>query len=507
MTEEFLTSPSTSPKKHLILILCTRTPLKTRFTISRLRGHLRKTAEYSTFADSQRKKAKGQGTEYKWEDVVRRVHFLGVEADLCDLNSVYALADKLVNGTVGSPEATTMDGGKLPYGSPGTHTYSEDVNQDYWALSQKPGSSGAQRSWGWGLNGIRLPRLDAIILNAGIGGWIGLNWPLAVKEVMTDIIQGVTWPSYKLADMGAVTNPQNSSSKGTSGDEEKNPFLSSKEQSQEPPLGKVFCSNIFGHYILAHELMPLLSRPASPSSKSGGKVIWMSSVEAMSSIYPNAEDIQGLQSTTPYESSKRLADVLALTSELPSVQQSSASFFDSQDSVSSSKSKFTGGEEDDLPSVKARLYVTHPGIFVSEIIPLHAVLVFIYQFVFYFVRWIGSPWHTIDPWKAAVAPVWVALSDDELLEDVGGTKSKWGSATNASGEERVMKTEVPGWGWDGVVGAALDADKIKGRKRGAIDVDKEAREEFEVLGGKCWKQMEELRKEWEVVLGVKATTK
>jgi 3-keto steroid reductase len=498
-----LTSPSTSPKKHLILILCTRAPIKTRFTISRLRGDLRKIAEYSSFADAQRKKAKSQGAEYKWEDVVRRVHFLGVEADLCDLNSVYALADKLVNGTVGSPEATTMDGGKLPYGSPGTHSFSEDIKQDYWALSQKEGSSGAQRSWGWGLSGIRLPRLDVIVLNAGIGGWIGLNWPLAIKEVLMDVVQGVTWPTFKLADMGAVTKPQTSSSNTTSDDDDAKPLLSSQERSNEPPLGKVFCSNIFGHYLLAHELMPLLSKPASTSSKSGGKVVWMSSIEAMSSAFLDAEDIQGLRSTTSYESTKRLADVLALTSDLPSVQRYSTSFFNIKDTVSASRSRIIDTDDDNLPVLKPKLYVTHPGVFASEIIPLHAILVFIYKFVFLFARWIGSPWHTIDPWKAAVAPVWVTLADEELLEDLEGTKFKWGSATDTSGEERVMKTEVPGWGWDGVVGTAIDAEKRKGRKKGAVDLTKDQREEFEILGAKCWRQMEALRKEWETVLGVK----
>lgn len=432
---------------------------------------------------------------------MRRVHFLGVEADLCDLKSAYALADKLVNGTVGSPEATTMDGGKLPYGSPGTHSFSEDVKQDYWALSQKPGSSGAQRSWGWGLSGIRLPRLDAVILNAGIGGWTGLNWPLAVKEVLSDVVQGVTWPNYKLADVGAVIRSQTSSS--TVSSDEAQPLLPAQEKTSEPPLGKVFCSNVFGHYLLAHELMPLLSKAASSSSRSGGKVIWMSSVEAMSSEYLDADDVQALHSLHPYESTKRLTDVLALSSYLPSVQHHSASFFNIEETVSGSKSTTTVDDDDNLPLVKPRLYVTHPGIFASEIMPLHAILVFIYKFVFLVARWIGSPWHTIDPWKAAVAPVWVALADEELLDDLDGTKYKWGSATDSSGEERVMKTEVPGWGWDGAVGAVVDAERRKGRKKGVTDVTKEEREEFEVLGGKCWRQMEALRKQWETVLGLK----
>lgn len=120
------------------------------------------------------------------------MHFIGLEVDLCDLKSVYALANKLVNGTVGSPDATTMDGLRLPHGSPGTQSFSEDIKQDRWALAQEPGSIGAQRSWGWGLSGIKIPRLDAVILNAGIGGWVGVDFVHAVKEILSDPIDAIT---------------------------------------------------------------------------------------------------------------------------------------------------------------------------------------------------------------------------------------------------------------------------------------------------------------------------
>ncbi len=82
---------------------------------------------------------------------------------------------------------------------------------------------------------------------------------------------------------------------------------------------------------------------------------------------------------------------------------------------------------------------------------------------------------------------------------------KWGSATDTGGNERVMKTEVDGWGWNGEVGSALDKENMKGRKPGAVALTKEAREDFEVLGGKCWGKMEELREEWEGILGVKGS--
>lgn len=430
---------------------------------------------------------------------MQRVHFIGVEADLCDLTSVYALADKLVNGTVGSPDATTMDGLKLPHGSPGTASYSPDVQQDPWALSQKPGSIGAQRSWGWGLSELRLPRLDVIILSAGMGGWTGLDWWNAVKTVLFDTVQAVTWPTYKLSDVGALTKPQSTfkSAKTSDDDEEKQPLLSEKTP-DEPPLGLVFCSNIFGHYILAHELMPLLSVPETPTSTSGGKIILISSVEGLESTF-SISDIQGLRAPHPYESSKRLLDVMALSSELPSVSRIAAPFFDASKPTTAVRSTHAA-------TVKPKIYLSHPGIFASEIFPLPWILVAIYKWVFLVARWLGSPWHPIEPYKAAVAPVWLALTSNSTLEEMescGARKSKWGSATDASGNERVMKTEVEGWGWNGELGTEIAGERLVGRNRDARPLTREAKEDFEVLGGKCWGKMEELRGEWEGILGVR----
>ncbi|KAJ5042961.1 uncharacterized protein L3040_004351 [Drepanopeziza brunnea f. sp. 'multigermtubi'] len=495
LIDEFFTSPSTTPNRHLILILCTRSPMKTRYTISRLRAHLRILVDHSQWAKQQRAKAAEQGGEYRWEETVQRVHFLGVEVDLCDLRSVYRLADKLVNGTVGSPDATLMDGGKLPHGSPGTASYDPDMKQDRWALSQEPGSIGAQRSWGWGLSGLRIPRLDAVILSAGIGGWVGLNWPLAVRTVMFDTVEAVTWPRYKVSSLGSlVKNPTGVK------DEASQPLLENQEKPDEPPLGEVFCANVFGHYILAHELMPLLSRTATPSSTTSGKIIWVSSIEAVDDKF-SIDDIQGLESAAPYEASKRLMDLLALTSSLPSVQRLASSYFDSSNTTTAKK----GTAEESGTLIQPQIYLTHPGIFASEIMPLPSLLVLIYKLVFLFARWIGSPWHLIEPYKAAVAPVWLSLTHVEELNDAEGNglkKAKWGSATDTGGGERVMKTEVPGWGWNGDVEDTAEIQKRKGRKRDAVDLTKERREEFEVLGGKCWAQMEELRKEWEGILGV-----
>ncbi|RDW88981.1 hypothetical protein BP6252_01013 [Coleophoma cylindrospora] len=483
MIDEFLTSPSTPPTKHLVLIITTRTPLKTRFTLSRLRQHLRSLAEYSDYSKKQQKLAKAQGREYKWEDTVQRVHFLGVEVDLCDLNSVYALADKLVNGTLGTPDATTYDGLKLPAGSPGTAGYRPDVQQDQWALSQAEGSTGRMRSWGWGLSGIKIPRLDVVVWNAGIGGWSGLHWPKAIWTILTDVIQATTWPVYKLVAPQTVLRPQCDGDHGSSGETQ-------SLLNKEPSLGNVFCANLFGHYILTHEIMPLLSRPASPSATAGGKIIWISSIEAVPSKF-SLDDLQGLKAPEPYESSKRLTDLLCMSATLPAAEKASASFFDQPQA------------EGRIKILKPRSYAAHPGIFVSEIFPVAQILKYLFEAVLYVARWLGSPWHPITAYKAAVAPVWIALTDDEQLQRMNATRSKWGSATDRSGHERVMRTEVPGWGWDGVDEDGHEGATKIGRQRGAVDATKESREEFEIMGAECWREMEGLRRQWEEVLQIK----
>ncbi|KAG9245688.1 hypothetical protein BJ878DRAFT_500353 [Calycina marina] len=494
LIDEFLTSPNTPLAKHLILILCTRTPIKTRYAISRLRGHVRKVADYSPFAAQCRAKAAAAGTEYKWEHTVMRVHFIGVEADLCDLKSVYACAHRLVNGTVGSPDATTYDGLRLPHGSPGTQAFSDNVVQDRWALSQQPGSSGFQRSWGWGLSGVRIPRIDAVVLNAGIGGWTGVDFVMATKDILLDLCEAVTWPRFKISEVGTLVRPQASFRRVATAGEQRT-LVEEKEGVDEPPLGEVFCSNVFGHYILAHELMPLLSRPASITAKAGGKIIWLSSVEGATL---NIDDIQGLKAPAAYESSKQLIDFLVFGSELSAVKRVAATFFDVPDGSSKAEGAATKDKQ-----AKPRMFVTHPGIFASEILPLNFILVALYKFVFLIARWCGSPWHSISPDKAAVAPVWVALADEETVENMDMHNIKWGSSTDRGGNERVIHTDVPGWGWDGTLEGAAEGKNRIGRRKTAVDLTKEAREDFEDMAAKCWRQMEDLRKMWESILGVK----
>ncbi|OCL07565.1 3-keto-steroid reductase [Glonium stellatum] len=327
------------------------------------------------------------------------------------------------------------------------------------------------------------PKLNAAILNAGIGGWEGLDWLTAIYTLLTDWVHAVTYPSYKVSGVGWLTKPQIPASGNT-------------EKPEEPPLGEVFCANVFGHYLLCHYLAPLLSAHKADEG-TVGRIIWTSSLEAYAHTF-SLHDFQGLASSMPYEASKRLTDILALTAELPSTAPFVARYLSSNRplSVSKSKSSMSNANKN---TIKPKIYLTHPGICSTGIMPLHHLLTYLMTLAFYIARWLGSQWHGVTAWNGACAPAWVALAQQNTLDAMEERegKGKWGSATDWWGKERVERTEVEGWGWGGVVGERI---RKKGRRRGVKDLTERDRKQFEELGRDCWKEMEQLREEWEARL-------
>ncbi|KAB8239328.1 3-keto-steroid reductase [Aspergillus alliaceus] len=330
------------------------------------------------------------------------------------------------------------------------------------------------------------PKLDAIVLNAGIGGWTTLNWPKAVWGVLTDIVHEVTWPSYKIAPVGMVTD-----------------YQTTTLADQEPRLGSVFCANVFGHYMLAHNVMPLLRRSGQPNGP--GRIIWVSSIEATVKLF-DIEDLQGLRTKAPYESSKALTDLLALTADLPSTAPFVKSFYSVDDNRTKSGFGRPRVANDEFSAPK--MYLSHPGICGTGIIPLSWPLFYSMIVAFFFARLLGSPWHSVSTYLGACAPVWLALSAQSILDTAesayrqyGGGRVKWGSSCNWRGKDSPLSTEVDGWGHAGVVGpAVVGEDRWRRRKRGAVDLTAEDKVEFEELGRKCWQKMEELRIEWDKLL-------
>ncbi|KAK4171843.1 putative 3-keto-steroid reductase [Triangularia setosa] len=414
LIDDYLSTRSLT--SHLILIPTTRSLKKSQETITALREHAQKFAESSPALRSR------TGQNYNPQQATRRIHILSVQIDLCNLPTITAAASQLLDGTLSSPSTSPL------FES---------------------------------LTNVKIPRLDSIIFNAGIGGWYGLNYAKVAHNIFTKgLISATTWPTFKGGNSGQTITPAPGS---------------------QDTMGEVFCANVFGHYLFAQKLVPLLSRPAS-SSLSPGRIIWESSIDADWDTF-SLDDLQALETNAAYESTKRLTDVLALTSSLPT----SKPYVDKYLSVS----------EDKTPP---KIYLAHPGIVQTTLFPLNAFMFFWYQVVLYLVRWMGSPWHPITGYNGSTAPAWLALAEQEALDSEDAERVKWGSAADRWGRCYVRKTEVDGWGWEGKVEELRELKKkglLRGRKGGMELVKEERLVEFKELGGEVWKRLEALRGEWE----------
>ncbi|KAK8045238.1 3-keto-steroid reductase [Apiospora rasikravindrae] len=429
LIDDFLATRSLAA--HLVLIPTTRSPQKSRETIESLRAYLAKAARTSTKLRSR------AGPDYDPESAVGRVHLLAVEVDLCKLPSIYDAAAKLLGGQVRDPTGVVAGG------------------QD-----------------------LKIPKLDAVLFNAGYGGWDGIHWFEFARQFFTvGLVQSTTFPSFKSSQAGHTLPLQEVP--GNKPDDE--------DGAGQPRLAEVFCANTFGHYILAHELMPLLTR--SDPSEPAARVVFTSSIDA-EERHLDLDDFQGFKSTAAYESSKRVTDLMCLTSELPSVQAVSSSFF------------FSG-------TSSSRKYIKKPRL-LHPLFPLNAFMFFFYYYAMLFSRLLGSPWHGVDPYIGACATVWLALEDETALDANHAQRVKWGSAADRHGRADPKKTEVEGWGWEGKVedAEALKRDeasgvlrKLTGRKWDAVELTEEKRSKFEEDGVRCWKELEALRVRWEEIMG------
>ncbi|KZZ96695.1 3-ketosteroid reductase [Moelleriella libera RCEF 2490] len=289
------------------------------------------------YATTAAQKCTRSAVSSSWRDAVARIHILSLSFDLCDLRGLRAVARALRLGTVSNP----------------------------------PGLEGEY------LVDVRIPRLDSIICNAAYGGWSGLSYPMATWSFLTrGLVQTATWPDFKHALPTGILNER-----------------AVYNYPNEPLLGEVFCACVFGHYMLAHQLLPLLSRSTEDVERDGlapGRIIWSSSLEAIERVF-SPDDLQCLEGAGAYESAKRLTDLLSLTHTLPAAQRYSTQFLTMDDAHCDDEEEEQGAvhaETDNRKKeaaavvvVRPRMYLSHPGIVASTLFPLPAFLFWLYRLV------------------------------------------------------------------------------------------------------------------------------
>lgn len=219
--------------------------------------------------------------------------------------------------------------------------------------------------------------INYFYVNAAQGVYDGIDWFGAVKEVCSNPIKAVTYPTYKIQKIG----------------------IKSKDG-----MGLVFQANVFGPYYLIRKLLPQLS-------KGKAKIVWVSSIMS-DPKYLSMNDLELLQSDCSYEGSKRLLDLLHLATYKKLLNE-------------------YGIDQ----------YVVHPGIFTSHSF-FKYLNIFTYYgmlLLFYLARLLGSPWHNIDGYKAANAPIYVTHLANPRFEP---HHVKYGSASSIDGMEYIKRTDI-----------------------------------------------------------------
>ena len=298
----------------------------------------------------------------------------------------------------------------------------------------------------------------------------GVDWLGAFKHIVTNPIEAFTIPNYKLEEPNVrVLQCAGSEGKIVRGQP-------TELEKSEGSLGLVFTANVFGHYVLMHEIMGLLEKGSAGGEKFGrARVVWVSSVEALDWTL-DLTDMQHIAGVRSYESSKRLTDVLALTYDSAEAVQYTSGSFLRRPEDKDGEALDRDGEKEGLTYIRIppRFFVTHPAICATAISGLIAPMWYLMLFMFYFTRVVlGSEWHPISTWKGNSANMYVALASEEEVEQRGAEGIKWGAGCDRWGSEVVIPTPVKG-----------------------LDKGEEEKAGFLGLGRECWRRMEELRFEW-----------
>ncbi|ELU45592.1 UDP-xylose synthase [Rhizoctonia solani AG-1 IA] len=228
----------------------------------------------------------------------------------------------------------------------------------------------------------RFPYITHLILNAGVGDFVGINWPLAIWEVCTRFKTAVTAPGFKIQGTGKMS---------------------------DDGLGWVWQCNVFGHFVLARALREMLAHNPFSSSR----VLWTTSLEGRPSFFPGIDDYQLVSASHSYEASKYESELVACAlDELESERNNGV-----------------------------RHLAVHPGVFSIRFHFAARSNSGVGQ-----ARLFGSKHHPIQTYKAAISVVHVALVSLAILPSLttfGATNEKSGQPPEgvSGGNEKRSRAE------------------------------------------------------------------
>ncbi|TDL29187.1 hypothetical protein BD410DRAFT_8081 [Rickenella mellea] len=205
---------------------------------------------------------------------------------------------------------------------------------------------------------VGYPYVSHLICNAGVASFCGINYLQATVQMLKEPIRAVTTPEYNIQRVGEMS---------------------------VDGLGWVWQCNIFGNYVLYRILQPQLNAYFTSTSQKA-RVIWMSSLEAISKFYDPA-DRQLIKSAHSYECSKFQLDLLV------------------------------GHLEQMKPDVAVKHLLMHPGVVVTNIsfLPIGWWMVLPMYLAFWLAKLLGSPNHPLKAYKSAITPVHLSIAHLKLL--------------------------------------------------------------------------------------------
>ncbi|KAF8075838.1 hypothetical protein FPV67DRAFT_1469452 [Lyophyllum atratum] len=269
----------------------------------------------------------------------------------------------------------------------------------------------------------KYPYISRLICNAGVASFACIDWVACFKQLFKEPMNAVTAPAFYFQHQGELS---------------------------VDGLGWVWQCNLFGHYALYRSIQHLLLA-SQPSL--GARVIWMSSLEASPTFY-DSEDWQLKKTAHSYESTKYQIDLIGTHLDRLALQ--------------------------DTGPLRIRHFVTQPGVCSTNVANalIGPVLDSLKVILFYLARFFGSPHHSIDPFKAAVAAVHLSLASLTFITLFESTAKKqanithpvkFGAETDRWGAERVGLTDVKDW-----EGQKKEGEVLLGRIEGLFQKFKDA---------------------------------